>query len=150
MTTKIHYEEWLKKDGAPFAAGLIRNFFSSVSSGPERLFRMKILRYSKSANPGYRDTRLPNPDTNLDALLELFGQYVQMDSAIAFRLSASIPLDPLLSNFTRDNSGELTPQISRTIFRGSDDLAEWWSFRSDEILLLVFHDGDPIIVLRKT
>lgn len=84
---------------------------------------------------------------SVKGVVEVVKEYMY-SSALGFvKLPLEICLDNLLRGYVKDYEGLFMVELDQHPLPGPIEIGEWFQVSSDETLIIINHDGDPLYVL---
>jgi len=142
----LHYEEWAIRLDSPPGWEIVVHFVRNLIEMPLP-FRSWIFERDPKTDYYVNIRTFGHEDRHeyLNALRE----FMRKDAICMIKSVQNAPFEQLLKNFSKVSKGVLKNNQKSQVFPAPIESGDWITIGEEEILLAIYHDGDPLFFFKK-
>lgn len=143
---QIAYEEWvLKRDSSPgweIIPGIVAGIIGRTAP-----FSGWVYKYEEQCDQYVKVEEFS--DENKQMYLGALNKFICQNALCLIRTIQSVSIEQLLSGYSKISSGVIEDNLRSQVFAAPIEMGDWAQIEEREMVLVIWHDGEPIFILKK-
>jgi len=142
---ELHYDKWrLKSDSLIPGWEIVINFMKTMVEAPYQIIGWRFKFNSKMS---YYDCVDSFNNNNRNEIISNIESSMRSDAIWMLKLPKGASSDLLFNNYTRISKGVIKDNRKSDIFVEPIELGDWTMIEKEEEIFVIYHDGDPLVLL---